>query len=80
MPGLDGLELVRRIRAGGAWADLPVIALSGRAGPADIAAGRAAGFTDHVGKFERHALLASLRRCLGPNHAAGRAVLAAATP
>ena len=30
MPEMDGLEFVRTLRAGGAWAELPVIALSGR--------------------------------------------------
>jgi two-component system chemotaxis sensor kinase CheA len=65
MPEIDGFELVRRIRAEGAWAELPVIALSGSTEPADIARGRAAGFTDYVTKFERDALLASLRQCLG---------------
>jgi two-component system chemotaxis sensor kinase CheA len=65
MPEIDGIELVRRIRAGGAWAELPVIALTGQAEPADIARGRAAGFTDYVAKSEREALLASLRQCLG---------------
>ena len=71
MPEMDGLALVRRLREGGAWAALPVIALSARARDAEMAAGRAAGFTDYVGKFDRTALLASLRQCLGePAHAA----------
>ncbi len=65
MPGIDGIEMVRRIRAGGPWVALPVIALTGQAEPADIARGRAAGFTDYVAKSERDALLASLRQCLG---------------
>ena len=71
MPEMDGLEFVRTLRAGGAWAGLPVIALSGRVTAAEIAAGRGAGFTDYVGKFDRVALLASLRQCLGETvHAA----------
>jgi two-component system chemotaxis sensor kinase CheA len=73
MPDMDGVELVRRIRAEGAWAGLPVIALSGQSEPEDIARGRAAGFTDHVAKFERDALLASLRHCLGQRPALGLA-------
>ncbi|MDE2199770.1 MAG: chemotaxis protein CheW [Rhodospirillales bacterium] len=64
MPGMSGLAFVGRLRAGGAWAELPVIALSGRANAAEIAAGRAAGFTDYVQKFERDALLRSLAQCL----------------
>ena len=65
MPDMDGLAFVRALREGGAWAALPVIALSARADDAEVAAGRAAGFTDYVAKFDRTALLASLRQCLG---------------
>ncbi len=64
MPDMSGLEFVRRVRAEGAWAELPVIALSGLTQPHEIAAGRDAGFTDYVQKFERDALLASLEQCL----------------
>lgn len=70
MPDMDGLAFVRRLRAEGTWKDLPVIALSGKTQPVDIAAGRAAGFTDYVGKFDRDALLASLHQCLTLNQAA----------
>jgi two-component system chemotaxis sensor kinase CheA len=64
MPEIDGMALVRRLRAEGPWADLPVIALTSHTGAAAIEAGRAAGFTDYIRKFERDALLASLRQCL----------------
>jgi two-component system, chemotaxis family, sensor kinase CheA len=64
MPDMGGLEFVRRVRAEGAWAELPVIALSSHAQSHEIEAGRDAGFTDYVHKFERDALLASLRQCL----------------
>ena len=57
-------ERVRRVRAEGPWADLPVIALSGHTQPHEIEAGREAGFTDYVQKFEREALFVSLRQCL----------------
>jgi two-component system chemotaxis sensor kinase CheA len=76
MPDMDGLAFVRRIRADGAWTALPVIALTGRVRPDDIAAGRAAGFTDYVGKFEREALMASLRQCLAARETALDAVAA----
>jgi two-component system chemotaxis sensor kinase CheA len=69
MPDMDGLAFVRRIRAEGKWADLPVIALSALSRPEDIAAGREAGFTDYVAKFERDALLASLQQCLAQTEA-----------
>jgi two-component system chemotaxis sensor kinase CheA len=65
MPEMGGLALVHALRAGGPWAELPIIALSGRTSETDMAAGRGAGFTDYVGKFDRTALLASLRQCLG---------------
>jgi len=64
MPDMDGLQFVRAVRADGPWAALPVIALSSRATPADMEATRAAGFTGHVAKFDREALIASLRHSL----------------
>ena len=45
--------------------NVPLIALSSRAEPADIARGREAGFTDYVAKYDREALVQSLRDCLG---------------
>jgi two-component system chemotaxis sensor kinase CheA len=64
MPGMGGVGLARAVREGGPWQTLPLIALTGRAEPADIARGRNAGFTDYVAKFDRAALLESLRQCL----------------
>jgi two-component system, chemotaxis family, sensor kinase CheA len=64
MPDMDGLDFARAVRASGPWARLPMIALSARTEPADIEAGRDAGFTDYVAKFQREALIASLRQCL----------------
>lgn len=64
MPDMDGLAFVRAVRSGGAWAELPVIALSGRTNERDVEDGREAGFTDYVGKFARENLLQSLRDCL----------------
>lgn len=65
MPGMDGLAFARELREGPApWCDLPLVALTARAEPAEIARGRAAGFTDYVAKYDREALLASLRECL----------------
>ncbi len=64
MPEIDGLALARTLREGGPWRDLPLIALTGKAAPDDVTAGRLAGFTDYVAKFDRDALLASLRQCL----------------
>jgi two-component system, chemotaxis family, sensor kinase CheA len=64
MPDMDGYQFARAVRAEGPWANLPMIALSARADPADVELGRDAGFTDYVAKFERDALLESLKQCL----------------
>ncbi|MEO3472439.1 hybrid sensor histidine kinase/response regulator [Roseomonas sp. CAU 1739] len=64
MPDVDGIAFARALRAGGAWSDAPLIALSSRAEPADVASGREAGFTDYVTKYDRDALLQSLTDCL----------------
>ena len=69
MPELDGLEFVRRVRAEGAWAELPVIALTANGSAGAEEAGRTAGFTDYVQKLDRDTLLASLRRHLAPSGA-----------
>jgi two-component system chemotaxis sensor kinase CheA len=74
MPDMDGFAFVRAVRAEGPWADLPVIALSGRVGERDVEEGREAGFTDYVGKFAKDALLASLRQCLEPQSEAADAL------
>ncbi|TCH97841.1 hybrid sensor histidine kinase/response regulator [Roseococcus sp. SYP-B2431] len=66
MPELDGFGLARAVREGGIWADLPMIALSGRSEPRDVERGRAAGFSDYIAKFDREALLTSLQQCLQP--------------
>ncbi|MGG5812340.1 chemotaxis protein CheW [Falsiroseomonas sp. CW058] len=63
MPGMDGYAFARTLREGGAWAGLPIVALSGRAEPEHVARGRAAGFSDYVAKYDREALLESLRGC-----------------
>jgi two-component system chemotaxis sensor kinase CheA len=72
MPDMDGLAFARCVRQGGAWAALPMIALSARTKPHDVQAGHSAGFTDYVAKFDRDRLLSSLRDCLnGPQRETG---------
>ncbi len=70
MPDMNGLEFARAVRASGLWATLPMIALTGHVEQRDVEAGRDAGFTDYVAKFEREALLASLQQCLSEQVAA----------
>ncbi|HEY4253617.1 MAG TPA: chemotaxis protein CheW [Roseomonas sp.] len=65
MPGLSGYDFAHAVRQEGPWRDMPLIALTARGDPDDIARGHEAGFTDYVVKFERDALLASLRDCVG---------------
>jgi two-component system chemotaxis sensor kinase CheA len=77
MPEMDGFAFAAAVRAGGAWSDLPMIALSGRSSAADIERGRQAGFDDHVSKLDHGALLSAIAERLGqpavsgaPTHAA----------
>ena len=64
MPQMNGFQLLRSIRDGGPWEDVPVIALSGRAEPTEVERGLAAGFTDYIAKSDREGLGLSLRRAL----------------
>jgi len=73
MPDLDGYAFAQRIREGGPWADVPLIALSSHAEPEAIEAAREAGFSDFVAKFDRDALLASIEQSLSPQRYARRA-------
>lgn len=68
MPGMDGIELVRQIRAQEAWQGLPVVILSTRSTEADRARAAAAGADDFVHKSEqwRPTLRDALRRQLEP--------------
>jgi two-component system, cell cycle response regulator DivK len=65
LPGIDGYEVLRRLRAHPATRHIPVIAISANAMRADIERGRAAGFDDYLTKpIDQPLLLAALRRCL----------------
>jgi two-component system CheB/CheR fusion protein len=50
LPGIDGFDVARRIRARPDGADIRLVALTGYGQPADRAAGRAAGFDAHLVK------------------------------
>jgi two-component system chemotaxis sensor kinase CheA len=58
------MGFARAVREGGAWQALPMIALTSHASPEVIQKARIAGFTDYVLKFERDALMTSLKQCL----------------
>ncbi|WP_051378666.1 PAS domain-containing hybrid sensor histidine kinase/response regulator [Derxia gummosa] len=60
MPGIDGLEATRRLRADG-FTRLPIVAMTANASGEDRAACLAAGMNDHVGKpVDPQALFATL--------------------
>jgi CheY-like chemotaxis protein len=50
LPGMDGLTLVRRLKADPETAAIPVIGLSAHAMPRDIEEARAAGCVDYITK------------------------------
>ena len=61
LPGVDGLALVRLLRANPALNRIPVILLTARAGPESAAAGLTAGADDYIVKpFDPRELLARL--------------------
>ncbi len=66
MPGIDGFELVRRLRQHPDYVDVPIILLSTMNREADIVRGLALGANDYVVKpFSPHELLARVERLLG---------------
>jgi CheY-like chemotaxis protein len=50
MPGIDGFEITRRLRAAEETRTMPVILLTARAQPADVSTGMTAGATAYVKK------------------------------
>ena len=70
MPEMDGVQFARAIRSGGPWAALPLLAMTAHSDIESARIGRDAGFNDYVAKFEREALIASLRANLAETVAA----------
>jgi CheY-like chemotaxis protein/anti-sigma regulatory factor (Ser/Thr protein kinase) len=65
LPGVDGYEVLRRLRDDAHTCDIPVIAVSANALRADVERGRAAGFDDYLTKpVDQQVLLATLQRAL----------------
>jgi DNA-binding response OmpR family regulator len=50
LPGIDGIEALKRLKASSATKDIPVIALTARASKKDKAQGLEAGFADYLTK------------------------------
>ncbi|MBF0170398.1 MAG: response regulator transcription factor [Nitrospinae bacterium] len=65
LPGLSGLEVARRLRKGGATADLPILMLTAKGEEEDIVRGLEAGADDYVVKpFSGKVLLARIATLL----------------
>lgn len=65
MPGIDGLEVVRRLRADPNTASLPVVMVSAKAQRADLAQGEQAGADAYVTKpFDPQDLIDAVDRLL----------------
>ncbi len=65
MPDMDGLEVLRRLRAQEETRATPVIMVTTRGEPEHIAAGYESGCNEYVTKpFDATVLLATIRRCL----------------
>jgi two-component system chemotaxis sensor kinase CheA len=66
MPEMDGIELLRTIRAGGSQASLPVVVVTSRTGEEDRRRGLEAGADAYIVKdeFDQKALLETVDRLL----------------
>ena len=65
LPGMDGLELTRRLRAEPAWAGLPIIMLTAKADEVDRVVGLEIGADDYLAKpFSTKELVARVRAVL----------------
>ncbi|MCA1941692.1 MAG: chemotaxis protein CheW, partial [Caenispirillum bisanense] len=64
MPGMDGFHFAETIRSDARWAKTPLVALSSHATQKDFERGREVGFDDYVTKFDRDALLETLKSTL----------------
>ena len=60
MPEIDGFDFARRVRSGGRWADLPMVAVTSRTDAVDRRRGTEVGFSDYVAKQDRERLLEAL--------------------
>ncbi|MFF3821619.1 SpoIIE family protein phosphatase [Streptomyces bluensis] len=73
MPGMDGFELVRALRAGPRTSHLPIVMLTARAGEEAVVQGIEAGADDYLAKpFSSRQLLARVRANLELSRLRGR--------
>ena len=75
LPGIDGHEVLRRLRDSPATAAIPVVAVSANAMPQDVATGLAEGFDAYLTKpIDMPLLLDTVARLLGQHDAASDTV------
>jgi two-component system phosphate regulon response regulator PhoB len=68
LPGIDGLEVCRKLRADEKTSGIPIIMLTAKGGEADIVAGLELGATDYVTKpFSPRVLIARIKSVLRRN-------------
>ncbi len=80
MPGIDGLEATRRIRADGRFAELPILAMTANASQADRQACLDAGMNDHIAKpIDKEQLVRCLLAQLGAPAIPGELRVASST-
>ncbi|MGH2810268.1 MAG: response regulator transcription factor [Actinomycetota bacterium] len=73
MPGMDGLQLLQKLRQKEGMNDLPAIFLSAKVQPEDIAAGRALGAGYLTKPFHAHTLEEAVKASLGGSSGNGTA-------
>jgi len=72
LPGMDGFEVLRRLRADAGTRDIPAIAVSASAMATDVEAGLASGFAAYLTKpLDMGTLLDTVQRVLATAHQAG---------
>ena len=65
LPNFDGFELIKKIRQSESWKAVPIVMLTAKAEPKDVARARELGATDYIPKpFQPGDLLERLRRVL----------------
>ena len=72
LPGMDGISLVRQLKADPRREGIPVIAISAHAMARDIEQARAAGCVDYITKPITDDPFTFLERIARPLHASGR--------
>ena len=71
MPGMNGFEFAQAVHETPVWKDTPMVALSAHTAESDMERGREAGFSDHVAKFDRAALIEALNHTVQSSHGKG---------